>query len=84
VGISVGPLKQNRGIDARWTVFGTNASVGLLHPHALSPDTVIRSHDPGMYQPTLFRQNPYPDYFTSVVVEASAYPTVEFYLHGTN
>lgn len=79
-----GPIRQDRGTDVRWTVHGVGGAVGLLFPDALSPDTSIRSHDPGMYQPTLFRQNPYPDYYTSVVVEASAAPSPEFYLGGTS
>jgi hypothetical protein len=78
-----GPFAQKRGVDARWTVGPTNEAVGILHPYALSPHTVIRSHDPGMYQPRFTAPNPYPEYFTSVVVELSSYETVEFYLSGT-
>jgi hypothetical protein len=78
----VGPIRQNRGTDVRWTVGATRENWGILYPSALSPDTSIRSHDPGMYQPSLFRPNPFPDYFTSVVIESALYESVEFYLVG--
>jgi hypothetical protein len=84
VGISAGPFMQARGADVRWTVGPTSADVGILIPFARSPNTFIRSHDPGMYQPTLFAPNPHPDYFTSVVVEASQFANVEFGLGSTS
>lgn len=78
-----GPHRQEPKTDVRWHVTGISPGQGggesILRPSALSPDTVIRSHDFGMYQPRLDRPNPYPDIFTSVVVE-KAVQSVDFYL----
>jgi hypothetical protein len=74
---SWGPIHQARGTDVRWHVEGAGANSSLMLPSAHDPDVVVRSHDPGMYQPTLFRPNPHPDLFTSVVVEASAFDNPE-------
>jgi hypothetical protein len=76
-----GPFSQARGTDIRWFVSYSGAQI-ILTPSPESPDTVMRSHDAGMYQPRLDRPNPYPDYFASIVVERTSYDVPQFYLVG--
>lgn len=64
-----GPVSQRYNTDLRWTVWNFGHGPIILTPRAFSANCVVRSHDPGSYQPRLDRPQPHPDYFTSVVVE---------------
>ncbi len=76
-----GPVTQDRGTDVRRHVNYRGGTIILL-ASALTADTVVRGHDPGTHQPRLDNPNPYPDYFTSVVIERSLSSPVQIYLGG--
>lgn len=76
---SWGPFTQAVDTDVRWHIqwHGTSTSV-IIIPWASTPNTNIRSHDPGMYQPP---QGP-PQLVTSVVMGSSASSSPQFYFWG--